>query len=118
MNKFETSDGERISQDIIKKRLKDAYQKHENGVKSCAGCGGEAQGHAHIVAQTRCKNLRHTEWIYEPWNWFKACHTCNSAWESYKGDLCQKLFNYKHLLGVLREHDYAQYLKYTHLKPV
>lgn len=113
MNHFDCSDGTKVTQATIKSNLLKAYKKHDDGTTYCRGCGGQAQGRAHIIAQTRCKELHHTEWIWQPWNWFKACHKCNSAFESYKGDDCAKLHNYKECLLVLLRYDKETYTKYV-----
>lgn len=119
MIKYKTSTGETVSQATINKRRAEAYRAAEYneyfGVRSCAGCGGEAQGHAHTVAQARCKILHKTDWIWAEWNFWPACHDCNSAFEAFKGDKCKKLRNYDQLLEVLHERDYPGWLKHQHL---
>jgi len=115
MIKYKTSTGEVVSQATINKERAEAYIKYDLGVRVCAGCGGQAQGRAHIIAQARCKSIHKTDYIWQPWNWFIACHRCNQNWEGFKGDACKKLLNYEECLQVLKEHDYYTFLKYTHL---
>lgn len=112
-NKFETSTGEMIDQEEIRRRLSHAYRVHDDGSVHCRGCGAACQGHAHIISQVRCKNLRKADWIYQPWNWFRACHVCNSTWESYKGEECQKMYNYDTNLDILSKYDKETYQKYV-----
>lgn len=109
MNRYYCSDGTRVSESAIKSRLTAAYRKHyvdTDGV--CEGCGGRAEGTAHIVPKARCKVLHKTEYIWNPVNWFKACHKCNLKAETSQ---ITTLMNYKRILAVIELIDPEKYRK-------
>jgi|SRR5690606_5725371 len=112
-NYFYTSDGERITDATIKKRLSKAYRKRYGGMAHpcCEETGLPAQGSSHIVSQKRCKQLHKADLIYNPRNFFPATHDVNSRWES--NDVTLK--NYSRYMEVMKEFDPEGYRKRLYL---
>lgn len=87
------SDGERVSQATIDRRLSQSYRdKYEtnSGTIICECCGKEPSVHNdHTIAQRRCKILHKTELIWNPENYVRSCERCHKQWEAFKaGDWC------------------------------
>jgi hypothetical protein len=95
-NLFECSDGEKVTQADINS-LKDKMYHVYDAIQTdpdCEGCRLEqAQGHAHIIPQARCKNLNKTELIWTMLNIFKACHSCNTIAENISSPAIMQLKN-------------------------
>lgn len=102
MNKYNCSDGTRVSQATIDKRRSETYREMYEGVPhpNCFGCELPAQGSAHIVPQKICKDIGKAEYCWKPVNIIPACNKCNSIIESYKGDEIKKLLCYDYILSV------------------
>lgn len=112
--KYYCSNGERVSQATIDKRRSDTYRKmYEDGPRWCKGCGGKAQGSAHIIAQARVKTLHLTELCWSSINIFPACLACNAAIENPKGSAWKKLLNIDECLRVIKMYDLELYNKFT-----
>lgn len=112
-NTFNCSDGTKVTQSQINNKLDKAYKWSsytEQGF--CLGCGQPAQGHAHIIAKARCKRINKTELIWNPKNYFEACHKCNSAIENPKGREWRYLLNIDSCLSFIKENDYQLFTKF------
>jgi hypothetical protein len=107
LNHYFTSIGERVTQSQIDRKLKVAYEyfEHAVGDEYCFGCGGQAQGHAHIVPKARCKQLRKTELIWSVENFFPTCHNCNTIAENVSSDSITELKNYERIKEFMTIHD-------------
>lgn len=114
-NTFLCSDGTRVTQAEINQRRSEAYQKAYSGVteSTCHGCWKrKSHGHAHIIAQARCKQLGKTELIWDPSNFFPACLQCNSAIESPNGKNWKGLLNINQCLEFIKLHDPELFTKF------
>lgn len=111
--KYECSDGTRVSQATIDRRLSEAYREKYSGMPfpCCQDCGQPAQGSSHIVSQKRAKQLRKTELIWNHDNFYPACNSCNSRWESHDVTLP----NYDTYMEVMKLFDEEGYLKRLNL---
>jgi 5-methylcytosine-specific restriction endonuclease McrA len=112
-NKYACSDGSKVTEATIKRNLSEAYREHYafEPLGSCEGCGDQAQGTAHILPKSQCKIAGKAEMIWNPFNWFRACHLCNTKAENINS--AKKLLNYDRILQVTKELDYERYLKMT-----
>lgn len=115
MNLYYCSDGERISEALIKSRYTKALKKKYAGLppQRCHGCGAPAQGNAHIIAKARLKVLHKTELIYHPKAFFPACMNCNGAIENPKGEEWKTLFNREICLQFIEKHDPELFSKFV-----
>lgn len=106
-NTFECSDGKRVSQSqIVSYYLQARINKYKGAIKhTCEACGGMSEGSAHIIAQARCKVIHKTELIWDPGNFFPACHKCNAAIENPKGEGWKALRNVDKCLLFIAMHD-------------
>ena len=113
-NYYQTSTGERITDSTIKARLSKAYRLKYDGEPSpcCEGCGGRAEGSAHIIAKARLKTLHLADKIYHPDFFFPACHRCNGAIENPSGQEWKKLFNKDYCLELIEKWDKELYQKF------
>lgn len=113
-NKYECSNGEKVTQRMIDRNRSEAYRKEheENPTYWCEGCGQLAQCHAHIIPQARCKSIRKTELIWDPKNWFQSCFKCNSAIENPKGEAWKKLKNIDRCIQFIYDHDPELFFKF------
>jgi 5-methylcytosine-specific restriction endonuclease McrA len=109
MIKYFTSDGSRVSESTIKQNLSKAYREayEGEGHPFCRGCGLPAQGSSHTISKQRCKHLHQSDWIWTSWNFWPACHKCNSAWESND----KTLKNYDECMSVLEQYDFEGFTK-------
>ncbi len=107
------SDGTKISEATIKSRLSKAYRdKYEgNPHPYCAGCGGKAQGSAHIIPKSQLKLLGLSDKIYHPDFFFAACYKCNQVCENISSGDIKKLMNYQTILELIRTYDVERYKK-------
>lgn len=103
------SDGERVTQTTINSRRAASYRRHDDSTVYCRGCGGRAEGHAHIIPQARCKTLHKTELIWDPINYVKACNSCNQKIENVSAPAFTKLLCVKMCLEVFEKHDPARF---------
>ena len=109
------SDGSRVSEATIKRKLSEAYRKKYDGEPHplCEGCGlVSAQGSAHIVPKAELKELHMTELIWNPIMFFPACHSCNSIAENPSSDDFKKLRNLDTILSVLAMYSLERLQKY------
>lgn len=113
MNKYYCSNGERVTEAVIKTRLSKAYKAFYIGepLGFCEGCGDRATCTAHIIPKSVCKTLHKTELIWMPVNWFRSCYKCNMVAENPSS--VKTLNNYERILEVTKEYDYVRYLKMT-----
>lgn len=112
-NYYYCSDGSKVSEATIKKNLSKAYrEKYGSQFAICEGCGGQAQGSAHIIPKARCKSLKMTQLIWNPLNFFPACHVCNRAIENPKGEGWKQLRNKDECLNVIKQYDPELYEKF------
>lgn len=113
MIKYNTSDGDRVSQATIDKRRSDTYHKIYSGNPwwACSGCGRPAQGTAHIVPQAVCKAEGKTEYCWLEINMLPACHKCNGIMENPKSEEIKKLFCYERILFVTKLVSLERYQK-------
>jgi len=110
MNKYNCSDGSRISQAGIDRRRSEVYRKLYDYVPICAACGlTRSCGTAHLIPQMHCKHLGKTELIWDPNNMVPACNVCNSLLESYKSKEVKKLLCYERMLEFTKLHDNERY---------
>lgn len=113
-NMYDCSNGEKVSETTIDRRRSEAYKKTygTQPIQTCQGCGKvRAQGSSHIISQKRCKHLHKTELIWTRFNFFPACHNCNSRWESND----TTLLNYEVCLQIVKLYDKEGYLIRTEL---
>lgn len=114
MIKYTCSDGTRVSEATIKQRLSKVYRElYDSQSQPCWGCGGMAQGSAHLIPKKRCKDIGKTELIWSTFNIAPACHRCNNILEEIKGEEIKTLKCYPLLLEVTEKYDYERYLKLT-----
>lgn len=112
MIKYECSQGERVSESTIKKRLSDSYRRwYQEGLPSCAGCGGKMIETSHIIAKARCKQLHLTNLIWTRSNTFPSCRSCHQIWESIANPEWCKLMNVDECLEALEIFDPESYNK-------
>lgn len=113
-NTWACSDGTRVTQKEINDNLTEAYRiKYTKGNSmTCEGCGGWADSSAHIIAKARCKQIRKTELIWNPDNFFPACFECNAAIENPKGQEWKTLKNIDQCIQFIYEHDKELYFKF------
>lgn len=106
-NYYKCSDGSKISEAGIKAKLSAAYREFYlfEPLGSCEGCGEPAQGTAHIVPKARLKQIGKTEFIWNPIDFMRACHRCNSVVENVSSDDILKMKNYDKIKKVLTEYD-------------
>lgn len=100
----------------IKTNLSKAYKKLYAGEPSpiCYGCGKVmAQGTAHILPRSICKQLHLTSLIWNPINMFPACYLCNQTCENVSSDEIKELLNYEQIEDVIRTYDPVRYFKLT-----
>lgn len=105
-----------VTEATIKSNLSVAYRQRYagRGILLCEGCGvKKAQGTSHIVPKARLKQLGKTEYIWNPVDWFPACHDCNMIAENPNSDEIKKLLNYDRILRVTKELDIERYMKMT-----
>jgi hypothetical protein len=112
-NQYYCSDGTRVSQTTIDRKRSEAYKKAygDSPIQKCA-CGERAQGSSHIVSQQRCKHLHRTELIWDRRNFYPACNSCNSRWESND----ETLKNYTELMERIEILDPEGHAKRIYLK--
>jgi hypothetical protein len=119
-NLFECSDGSKVTQTEINKRLSASHVQifrskefgNEQLPRVCKGCGAICHSTAHIIAKARCKVLRKTELIWYIENQFPACFACNAAIENPNGTAWTKLNNIQTCLQFIMEHDPQLYIKF------
>jgi hypothetical protein len=111
MNKFSTSNGEKISQATIDQRRSKAYRElYEGNPHPRCGCGEAAQGTAHYCAQAHCKSIGRSEFCYLPINMVPACYKCNTKMENISVIGPEDWF-YEELLRVTQIIDEIRYNK-------
>lgn len=119
-NTFECSDGTRVTQAEINKRLSASHVEIFSAYFAgrmmqlpgvCQGCGDRADSTAHIVPKARCKTLRKTELIWSIENQFKACWNCNLIAENVSSIGITKLLNYQRIKSFLELHDPERFTK-------
>lgn len=111
-NYYKCSNGERVTQATIDKRLSEAYrERYENGFACCEETGLRAEGSSHIVSQKRCKQLHKTELIWTLDNFFPALNSVNSRWENND----QTLKNYWKYMEIVKKYDPEGYNKRINL---
>ena len=110
-NRYRCSDGSMVTQATIDANLSKAYKKHYlfEPLGSCEGCGQPATCTAHILPKSQCKIAGRTEMIWNPFNWFRACYSCNTKAENINS--AKELLNYDRILRVTKQLDYERYLK-------
>lgn len=114
-NLYYCSDGSRVSETAIRDRYRKAKEKRFEGYPAqiCRGCGTMCAGCAHTIARARCKVLHKTELIWDPANFWPACHACNQAIENPKGEGWKDLINIGDLLDFIEKHDPELYTKFV-----
>lgn len=113
MNHYFTSDGERVSQATIDRRVSEAYKQiyAGEGYQYCHGCGGAAQGTAHIVPKAVCKVEGITEYCWLRINMFPSCHICNQRSENFRAPEFLLLKNVVHIVEITKKLCLSRYLK-------
>lgn len=113
-NKYNCSNGERVSQAVIDSRRSAAYKKLYYGEPhpNC-GCGIPAQGTAHLIAQHICKKLGMADYCWKEVNMVEACFSCNSKMEVISTVTPEDWF-YERLLKAAKIISEEIYLKLTH----
>lgn len=114
MNYYRCSDGSKVSEATIQKKLSESYRETYtfNPKPYCMGCGKQAAGSAHIIPRARLKEIGRTELIWNPIMYFPACHSCNSKIEGYKGDF-KSLKNWENCLKIMKIYDSETYNQFT-----
>lgn len=105
--KYNCSNGERVSEATIKKRLSESYRRRYEGIPHprCEETGLPAQGSSHIISKKRCKELGNTELIWNEENYFPATHDVNLRWEAND----TKLRNYERYMDIVKKYDKEGY---------
>lgn len=113
MNMYYCSDGSRVSEATIKRRLSEAYRnKYWDGHPVCEGCGEViAQGSGHLIAKSRLKTLHLSDKIYHPDFFVPACHSCNTKLENITSSDFKKLLCYDKCLTIIKKYDPERYSK-------
>lgn len=113
--KYKCSNGELISQATIDTRRAKMYRLMYEGEShpSCAGCGKQAQGSAHLCPQKVCKDIGRAEFCYSPMNIVPACYKCNDILERTKSEEIKTLLCYEELLEATKVICPERYLKLT-----
>lgn len=113
MIKYYCSDGSRVSEATIKKKLSEAYRKkYWNGHPVCESCGlKQAQGSAHLLPKARLKSLHLTEKIWDEEFFVPACHECNLLLEAIYSDEIKNSMCYSKLLKLTEKYDPERYKK-------
>ena len=113
-NHYADSEGNVWTQRQIDRKRSEAYRiEHEKEPSFwCEGCGQLAQCHAHIIPQARCKQIKKTELIWTPANWFNSCFKCNSAIENPKGEAWKSLKNIDSCIQFIYANDKELYFKF------
>lgn len=113
MNRYFTSNGERVTESTIKKRLSTAYKLwYDMGPEYCRGCGIErAIETSHIISKARCKELHKTELIWTRENTYPSCRACHIAWESISNPEWCELMNVDECLEILEKFDKESFNK-------
>jgi len=107
------SDGTKVTQSQIDSRRSKAYREtYPSQIQICRGCGDQAQGSAHIIPQSRCKQIHKSELIWSNENFFPGCHKCNAAIENPKGQEWKNLNNINECLEVMKKYDIELYNKF------
>lgn len=109
-NTFLCSDGTRVTQAEINVRLKEAYSQIDDCF--CKGCGEVGNSHAHVISQSRCKQIGKSELIWNCENIFWSDFKCNSAIENPKGKAWKSLKNIDKCLAFIKLHDPELYSKF------
>lgn len=109
---YKCSNGERVTQATIDRRLSEAYRKrYEDGHAVCEETGKCAEGSSHIISQKRCKQLHLTDLIWNPENFFPATNEINRQWENNNTELK----NYEKYMKVVEKYDPEGYRKRRNL---
>jgi hypothetical protein len=110
-NKYYDSLGVAYTQAEINRKRSEAYLKKYDGKPhpTCEETGVPAQCSSHIISQSRCKELRIVELIWNPENFFPATHEVNSRWEAND----KTLRNYNKYMQVVKKFDPETYHKRT-----
>ncbi len=116
-NKYYDSAGRTYTQNAIDTKRSKFYKELYlfEPLQTCRGCGGRAQGTAHIIPQKVCKDLGKVELIWSKENTFPACNTCNAVAENPQSVAFHKLRNISTLLNVFKKYDKERYIKATTL---
>ena len=109
-----TSDGERLTEGIIRQRYATSRRSKygDQKVRKCHGCGTDCTGNAHIIAKARCKQIGKTELIWDKGNYFPACSACNQAIENPNGKAWKSLMNIDYCLSFIKLHDPELFTKF------
>lgn len=116
-NTYLCSNGERISQSTIERRLKETYNLMDNTREAvCESCGASQWplSHSHIISRDRAKKIKKTELIWNAQNILIECYggknTCHELTE--KGlNYCKNHFTFQYKLAILQEYDVEAYNK-------
>lgn len=114
-NTYLCSNGTRVTQEEINKKRGEAYRiKYQDN--SCPIDEGfreqRAKCTAHIISQSRCKQIGKTELIWDIDNMFAATFESNAAIENPKGDAWKKLKNINYCLAFIELHDKELFAKF------
>jgi 5-methylcytosine-specific restriction endonuclease McrA len=112
-NKYFCSDGERVSEATIRRRLSEAYRaKYEgNPQSSCFECSRPAECSSHIIPKSVCKQLRKTELIWDWENFVPTCLRCNTLLENVSSPEFKKLNGYEYYVEIFRKYDRERWMK-------
>lgn len=113
MNYYKCSDGSKVSEATIQKKLSDSYKETYtfNPKPYCMGCGKQAIESSHILAKAYVKSIGKTELIWNPENVFPSCRNCHMAWEAINNPDWCKLHCVELLLKFIKKHDNYSYIK-------
>lgn len=81
-DKYECSDGTKVSQQYIKRKLSESYAKGLKMARCEAYPHKQAEGHSHIVKQSHLKDIKRTELIWNPEMYCYESHQANSEWDN------------------------------------
>lgn len=107
------SDGTRVSEASIGWRLTESHNRMmaDNPHPHCGGCDDEPNDFDHTIAKARCKEIHHTELIWDDDNQVFSCRRCHREWEAYKSGLWIGHKNMEQRLRYLKDHDPEGYQK-------
>lgn len=105
MIKYYCSNGDRVSQATINRRLSQCYRKMGNpGFPS-------HRDHDHTISQARCKQLHKTELIWDQYNIEFSERQTHTEWESYRSGSFEEHSNVIKRMLFVKKHDREGFMK-------
>lgn len=113
---YKCSDGTRVGQDQIDRRLTKLYANMPTQKRCSAYPLQMANDHDHTISQARCKQLGKTELIWDPDNIEFSSRISHMEWESYRSGKFEEHQNVIRRMKYVKMHDPEGFEKrYQHL---